>query len=267
MKLLNYSNKLAIILIFFLTFSNQKSFAKENIYCIVLEEIFSPHNRTIVTYKAYSIFKKNTNSNCSTKNDLPENFKTKELLEINEDFFKRYTKNIYTNANTDIPANDLQSYIDKNNLKVNLSQRIKEKELKKQTKENEQKEKWEAERKKNQADYERTNPSCSKSYDVEWSLLPGKAVFTFKSKSEKPIIIKEITLKTEDRKVMRSKQVEQTLRPFEILMVSLFTDNLNIDLVKYGSYSCDYGTAKTNVNNYQKNDSNEKNILRKILGK
>ena len=93
----------------------------------------------------------------------------------------------------------------------------------------------------------KTTSTCSDGYDYDWrvdsieSLLGrGKSVnnvteyplaaFKFKSKTEKSIKIKTIYLKTADNKIMRSKDYNVTLKPFEILELELSLNNLNREL-------------------------------------
>ena len=89
-------------------------------------------------------------------------------------------------------------------------------------------------------------------YDVSWFISNGLvgsesiAKFTIKSKTEKSIIIKTISIKTVDKKVMRSKEYNTTLKPFEVLQLDLSLKNLNTDLIKFASATCEFGIGKNN---------------------
>jgi len=125
----------------------------------------------------------------------------------------------------------------------------------------------------------KTTSTCSDGYDYDWrvdsieSLLGmNKAVynaekyplaaFKFKSKTEKSIKIKTIYLKTADNKIMRSKDYNVTLKPFEILELELSLNNLNRELMKFASVSCEYGIGKDK----NSESTGSKDFLKKIIG-
>ena len=125
----------------------------------------------------------------------------------------------------------------------------------------------------------KTTSTCSSDYDYDWrvedveSLLGmNKTVynvekyplarFKFKSKTEKSIKIKTIYLKTSDKKIMRSKDYNVTLKPFEILELELSLKDLNRELMKFASVSCEYGIGKDK----NSESTGSKDFLKKIIG-
>ena len=251
--------KILILTLFFIFFS-QQTFSKEKIYCV---EINFP-NASLYTANSQILEKGKNNCKESGLYRYGEYRATKNIR-IEKSFFDKFIlKNAPSHAGevSIIAHKDLQKYFDEKNISINLEKH------KTQIVDNIKKKDDER-----RIAYEKENVSCHKLYDFTWTMDPGfvqlerNAVFTFKSKTEKSIVIENISLTTAEHKLIRIKDYNVTLKPFEVLVLYLSLKDLNIDLIKKGGANCKFGIGKENKNDSNTDSTGTKNLLKKIIGK
>lgn len=116
----------------------------------------------------------------------------------------------------------------------------------------------------------KTTSACYDDFDYDWKVYVSRlasgedpfAEFKFKSKTDKSIKIKTIYLKTADKKTMRSNDYNVTLKPYEILELRISLKDLNRELMKFASVSCEYGIGKDK----NSESTGSKDFLKKIIG-
>ena len=130
---------------------------------------------------------------------------------------------------------------------------------------------------------------CSDIIDFEWFYSEfynsNSAVFNFKSKSTKDIIIREVRLWTKDKENVVAESRNLDLKSFRVLDTRIVLKDVNLDVIKYGAYVCSFkderntlggGAYKTKFEGYlfdtKKNEifdnqKGEKGTFKNILGK
>lgn len=119
---------------------------------------------------------------------------------------------------------------------------------------------------------EKKKCGSDKNLDGSWKFNSNKSImeYTFKSKSDKPILITAIGLTKGDEKIIFEEKKERTIGPYEVGSVIANTGNINTDLAKYGFFRCEWTTKNNTSSNTRPNiksdsPSGAKNILEKIL--
>ena len=130
---------------------------------------------------------------------------------------------------------------------------------------------------------------CSDFIDFEWYYSEfyssNSAVFNFKSKSTKDIIIREVRLSTGDKDNVVAENRNLDLKSFRVLDTRIMLKDVNLSVIKYGEYVCSFkneggklggGAYKTKFEGYlfdtKKNEifdnkKGEKGTFKNILGK
>jgi hypothetical protein len=117
--------------------------------------------------------------------------------------------------------------------------------------------------------------SCGSKINLDWSWkfdqYKSYAEYTFKSKSNKAMEITSVSLFSGDNKIKESVQ-NTLLRPYTVGYAGIRIDNLNVDLVTAGSFSCKWSSVVSNNNPnsiytpQQNSSSGSKDFLKKIIG-
>jgi len=116
---------------------------------------------------------------------------------------------------------------------------------------------------------------CTEKLDFSWvfsDYSPNTSNYTsvtfkFKSKTGKPIIIEKILIKTTDNQVIRSLETNSNLIPYGVLELKMSVSNLNRDMIKFGSYHCEYGTYIEKKTNNIPEQSGREYAKEQILGR
>jgi hypothetical protein len=86
--------------------------------------------------------------------------------------------------------------------------------------------------------------SCYNDLDVEWERIGGFMVsFKFFNKADKNILIKNISILTEDNVILKSEKNLQynNLKPYGRLEnLIILIEDINYKLIKKAQYTCDY---------------------------
>jgi hypothetical protein len=96
--------------------------------------------------------------------------------------------------------------------------------------------------------------------------------YTFKSKTDKPILITAIGLSASGNKIIFEQPMNTYIGPYEVNYSTAYVGNINTDVAEYGFYRCQWATNadRTKSSNIYvpPNDVNSgpKNFLKKIIG-
>jgi hypothetical protein len=99
-----------------------------------------------------------------------------------------------------------------------------------------------------------------------------KMTYTFKSKTDKPILITAIGLSASGNKIIFEQPMNTYIGPYEVNYSTAYVGNINTEVAEYGFYRCQWATNadRTKSSNIYvpPNDVNSgpKNFLKKIIG-
>jgi hypothetical protein len=150
-----------------------------------------------------------------------------------------------------------------------------EKEQEKIRKEEERLAKNRAKEEENRLINEKKECSANVNLDRSWKYDDNKRrmTYTFKSKTDKPIIITAIGLMTDNNKVIFEETVNIVIGPYQVVYPSAYIANVNTDIVKNGFHRCEWATnvnLQTRPSNIyippNNTNSGAKDLLKKIIG-
>jgi hypothetical protein len=125
---------------------------------------------------------------------------------------------------------------------------------------------------------EKENCSANINLDTSWKYtgyFKESMTYDFKSKTDKPIIITRIGLRTSNKQTVFEKLVNIYIGPYSTAYATANIGNINKDVVEYGFYRCEWATSansqtKPPSNTYippNNTNSGVKDTLKKIIGK
>ena len=110
---------------------------------------------------------------------------------------------------------------------------------------------------------------CYEDLKLDWEFIGSKtqAKFTWKNYSDKYVTVNRYGLRTADKKWVKEINTKIYMKPFGVSTRTFFVTDVNLEVVKFGSWNCSYDTAPKKKTNILKTKPKQKSGAQKWLDK